>query len=269
MKSLLALIVLVPAAWCQQTPTLRARELFYTPASDAAKTPAPPATTKTAAPKSAVKPKPATPPAKAEETHTVAAMVPLGLRYAMLKRDASGNYVEVDPDTTFRSGDRIRIQVDANTSGYLYVVTQGSSGNWTLLFPSKEVAGGSNHVQKGDSRQIPPGDRGQFVFDEQAGAEKLFIVLARQPEPDLDKLIYAVGGSKNGGAATPERSLMASASLHDDVVSRLRQVSSRDLVFEKVDSADANGHLENAAYVVNPSTAPDARLVTDLVLKHK
>jgi hypothetical protein len=267
MKSLLALIVLVPAAWCQQTPALRARELFYTPSSDAAKPPAPPAPAKTAAPKAAAKVKASAP--KAEEAHTVAAVVPLGLRYAMLKRDAAGNYVEVDPDTTFRSGDRIRIQVDANTSGYLYVVTQGSSGNWTLLFPSKEVAGGSNHVQKGDSRQIPPGDRGQFVFDEQSGAEKLFIVLARQPEPDLDKLIYAVGGSKNGGGATSDRSLMASASLHDDVVSRLRQVSSRDLVFEKVDSADANGHLENAAYVVNPSKAPDARLVADLVLKHK
>jgi hypothetical protein len=268
MKSLLALIVLVPAAWGQETHALKARELFYTPSAEATKPPTPTAPSKAAAPKPAAKAK--APAPKAEEAHTVAAIVPLGLRYAMLKRDAAGNYVEVDPDTTFRSGDRIRIQVDANTSGYLYVVTQGSSGNWTLLFPSKEVAGGSNHVQKGDTRQIPSGDRGQFVFDEQAGSEKLFIVLARQPEPDLDKLIYSVGGSKSGGGgATPERSLMASASLRDDVISRFRQVSSRDLVFEKVDSADANGHLENAAYVVNPSTAPDARLVTDLVLKHK
>jgi hypothetical protein len=40
-------------------------------------------------------------------------------------------------------------------------------------------------------------------------------------------------------------------------------------VFEKVDSASADGKLENAAYVVNPSTAPDARLVVDVALKHK
>ena len=93
---------------------------------------------------------------------------------------------------------------------------QGSSGTWKLLFPSAEVAGGSNLVHKGESRQIPPGDRGQFVFDEQAGNEKLFIVLTRQPEP-----------------------------------------------FEKVDSS------ENAAYVVNPSKSPDARLVVDIALKHK
>ena len=258
MKHILALTILaVPLGLLQaQEPTLKARELFYTPPPDTAKpvaaakeTQAKPVT-KTVA-KSTTK----------SETHTLSASVPLGLRYAVLKRDASGQYNEVDSDTNFRSGDRIRLKVDANTSGYLYVVMQGSSGTWKLLFPSAEVAGGSNHVSKGESRQIPSGERGQFVFDEQAGNEKLFIVLTRQPEPDLDKLIYSMGGTvtKDGS-----RSLVAQASLGDDVVSKLRtQVNSRDLVFEKVDST------ENAAYVVNPSSAPDARLVVDVALKHK
>ena len=154
--------------------------------------------------------------------------------------------------------DRIRLHVDANSSGYLYVVMQGSSGTWKLLFPSAEVAGGSNLVHKGESRQIPSGDRGQFVFDEQAGSEKLFIVLTRQPEPDLDKLIYSMGGTPGA----KDRSLVPQASVSDNVVSKLR-TQSRDLVFEKVDAS------ENAAYVVNPSTAPDARLVVDVALKHK
>ena len=94
-----------------------------------------------------------------------------------------------------------------------------------LLFPSAEVAGGSNLVRKGESRQIPPGNTGQFVSDEQAGNEKLFIVLTRQPEADLDKLDLRHGGTK---------ALVAQASLQDDVVAKLRgQVASRDLVFEK------------------------------------
>ena len=265
MKHLFALTILVSAtAWSQSQPALKARELFYTPPPDA---PKPTATAKPEA-KAASKAKPVankavsnktasdkTASGKTNDTHTLAASVPLGLRYAVLKRDSAGQYQEVDPDTSFRSGDRIRLKVDANTSGYLYVVMQGSSGTWKLLFPSAEVAGGSNLVRKGESRQIPPGDRGQFVFDEQAGNEKLFIVLTRQPEPDLDKLIYSMGGTK---------ALIAQASLQDDVVSKLRgQVASRDLVFEKVDST------ENAAYVVNPSTAPDARLVVDVALKHR
>jgi hypothetical protein len=258
MKHLLVLTILAaaPMGMLQaQEPSLKARELFYTPPPDAAK-PAP--ATKAPEAKAATKKTAVT---KGGDTHTLTASVPLGLRYAVLKRDGGGQYNEVDPDTSFRSGDRIRLKVDANTSGYLYVVMRGSSGTWKLLFPSAEVAGGSNHVSKGESRQIPSGERGQFVFDEQAGNEKLFIVLTRQPEPDLDKLIYSMGGTvtKDGS-----RSLVAQASLGDDVVSKLRtQVNSRDLVFEKVDSS------ENAAYVVNPSNAPDARLVVDIALKHK
>lgn len=254
MKHLLTLTILMSGAvWSQAQPVLKARELFYTPPPDSAK----PAETAKPAVKAAVKAAPTKSVSnKTGGTHTVTASVPLGLRYAVLKRDANGQYNEVDPDTSFRSGDRIRLKVDANTSGYLYVVMQGSSGTWKLLFPNAEVAGGSNLVRKGESRQIPPGDRGQFFFDEQAGNEKLFIVLTRQPEPDLDKLIYAMGGK-------PE-SLIAQASVRDDVVSKLRgQVASRDLVFEKSDSN------ENAAYVVNPSTASDARLVVDIALKHK
>ncbi len=197
---------------------------------------------------------------------TVAA-VPLGVRYSVLKRDGAGQFVEVDPDTTFHSGDRIRIQVKANTTGFLYVVAQGSSGTWQVLFPSSDVAGGSNRLEPGDTRQVPPGDRGQFVFDDQGGTEKLFLVLTRQAEPDLDKLIYSMGGG-TPAAAGASRSLVARATVTNEVIERLRsQVASRDLVFEKEPEVD--GKVENAAYVVNPSTSPDARLVVDVALKHQ
>ena len=270
LKSLLALALLVPASvWSQDKPTLNARELFYTPAPDppaVSQTKQPPTTTK-----QAEKKQPAQAKSAKSDAHVVAASVPLGLRYSVLKRDSAGTFQEVDPDTIFHSGDRIRIRVEANTSGYLYVVTQGTSGMWKPLFPSAEVAAGSNRVDKGDSRMIPSGDSGQFVFNEQGGVEKLFLVLTRQPETDLDKLIYSMGGTKDGDPGK-DRLLMAQASVQDDVVSKLRaQLASRDLVFEKVDSASAQtgGRIENAAYVVNPSTAPDARLVVDLALKHK
>jgi hypothetical protein len=198
------------------------------------------------------------------------ANVPLGLRYSVMKRDGSGKFVEVDPDSTFRSGDRIRLNVDTNTHGYLYVVMQGSSGNWRLLFPSADAEGGNNRIEKGASQQIPAGDKGQFVFDEQSGTEKLFLVLSRRPEADLDKLIYSI----TGGSSSNDRKLMAQASVGDDVVNRLREeVKSRDLVFEKVDemAIQTNGsevRTEKATYVVNPSRTDDARLVVDVALKH-
>jgi hypothetical protein len=283
MKPLVLLVLAGCAAWGQGQATLRARELFYTPppagaATQAAKSaPDKQAASQTA--KSAARPGGAksAPSAQAKTgqpqgTHLLQAAVPLGLRYAVLKRDASGRYQEVDPDSPFRAGDRIRLQINANTAGYLYVVMQGSSGSWQLLFPSAEVASGSNRVEKGQALQIPPGDRGQFVFDETAGTEKIFLVLTRQPEQDLDNLIYSMRAQPAPGGGETGRLVVAQATVRDEVVNRLRsEVKARDLVFEKVDSSapDGGGRMENAAYVVNPSTSADARLVVDIALRHR
>jgi len=205
------------------------------------------------------------------------------MRYSVLKRNAAGEYQEVDADTVFHSGDRIRLEAQANSTGYLYVVAQGSSGNWQVLFPSREVSNGSNQVHRGETRLVPGGNQGQFVFDEQAGTEKLFFVLSRQPEQSLDKLIYSMGGQTAPAdptvvkpAAESNRVLMAQATVSDDVIARIRsQMQARDLIFEKVDNekvVSQNGapvKIETAAYVVNRSSAPDARLVVDLKLKHQ
>jgi len=303
------LAMVTTAAWGQATDSLRARELFYTPPPDSSAVKpqaAAPAVTAAApaapVPKAIAKKAPAKQPAAspgvapAAPTQAVAdnpsALVPLGMRYSVLKRDAAGVYQEVDADTTFKSGDRIRLEAQANSTGYLYVVAQGSSGNWQVLFPSREVSNGSNMVHRGETRLLPGGNQGQFVFDEQAGTEKLFFVLSRQPEPSLDKLIYSMGGQTapadptvvKPAAAEPNRVLMAQATIDDDVISRIRgEVTSRDLIFEKVENekvvaandkndkpaAGGDVKIETAAYVVSRNTAPDARLVVDLKLKHQ
>ena len=264
MKTLLAIAVMARVLSAQDSG-LKARELFYTPATD----PAPPQKT-TPAQGSIQPPAKKSVPAHKPTTANVVnvASVPLGLRYSVLKREAADKFVEVDADSTFRSGDRIRLNVDSNTSGYLYVVAQGTSGNWTLLFPSAEVQGGNNHIEKGSSQQIPASGKGQFVFNDQSGTEKIFLVLTRQPEPDLDKLIYSINGTSTTG---PDRMLMAGAKVGNDVVDRLRdEVKSRDLVFEKVDETNVQTNSgEKATYVVNPSRTSDARLVVDVALKHK
>lgn len=297
MKPLLLLALSAAAAWGQGTAALRARELFYTPPPDASvakpsatPSPAPPTAPKVVAKKTPVKSPAPAQPSSSTPTQAVVdkpASGPLGMRYSVLKRNAAGEYQEVDADTVFHSGDRIRLEAQANSTGYLYVVAQGSSGNWQVLFPSREVSNGSNQVHRGETRLVPGGNQGQFVFDEQAGTEKLFFVLSRQPEQSLDKLIYSMGGQTAPAdpavikpAAESNRVLMAQATVSDDVIARIRsQMQSRDLIFEKVDNekvvsqngAPSNGQvkIETAAYVVNRSSAPDARLVVDLKLKHQ
>src|SRR2546426_421757 len=62
-----------------------------------------------------------------------------GLRYQLLQRLPDGTEAPVDLDSSFQSGDRIRISFESNMKGYLYVVHQGSSGNWSVLFPDPRI----------------------------------------------------------------------------------------------------------------------------------
>lgn len=205
--------------------------------------------------------------------------VPLGLRYSVVKRDDEDQYQEVDPDSVFHSGDKIRLNVEANDSAYLYILMKGSSGKWLPLFPSRQISGGNNRIEKGRLYQIPAGNEGRFTFDEHAGEEKLFLVLSRKPDEDFEKLVYAVGsgGSSpkpaNGSSAQePLKVMMADnlAPIDDNLIGRIRsQFVARDLVFEKVDDATPGPKKEAAMYVVNPDRSPGARLVVDLTLKHQ
>lgn len=287
---LLAGCSLAVSAWAQQPGAkLTARELFYS-AVDA------PAAAAHKAEKPAPKPKPArhkSAPAVEETASGRAPATPaptssqpvpvmnaayrpqgprpaLGLRYTILKK--SGDQpVEVGASTVFHAGDRIRLAVEANDDGYLYVVNQGSSGTWKLLFPSPEIKDGDNRIQKRVRYEIPSGYT--FTFDEQSGEEKLFIVLSRQPEPDLERLIYSLGNEGKPAVEKPAvekpKMLLASAAFGDDVIGRLRNTYARDLIVEKVDDEQAGPKQEKAVYAVNPTGSADSRVVADVTLKHQ
>ncbi len=251
----------------QDTQKLTARELFYA----AVDSPAPPAAHKTT--QAAAKPKPAPTPTGHSVPVIAVAYKPqgphpaLGLRYAILKRTSDGQ-AEVAADTVFHAGDRIRLGVETNDDGYLYVVNRGSSGTWKVLFPSAEIKDGDNRIQHRVRYEIPSGYT--FTFDEQPGEEKLFVVLSRQPEPDLEGLIYSLGQKSTAPAeAQKPKMLLASAAFGNDIVDKLRNAYARDLIVEKVDDEQAGPKKETAVYAVNPSGSTDSRVVADVTLKHQ
>jgi len=297
-------LLIAATAPAQQQPQLRARELFYTPITEEAKPAAgkeSPQKTSAAKP---VRPKPARPTTKdqgnpeyqtvkttpatmpdgtpAQNATTVAEQVvgpPLALKYRLLKRNSEGRYDEVDTDSVFRSGDMIRVSVESNDAGYLYIVQQGSSKTWNLLFPNEKTEHGNNLVERTKEYEIPGG--GRFTFDEQAGAERMFIVLTRKPEADLEKLIYSLSKGDQTNPASVDKSddkhktMLAQNRIDDAVIDRLRGKSlARDLVFEKVNddvpvSSPKGTRKEKALYVATPDRTANARLVVDLTLKHQ
>lgn len=292
--------------FAQQAPKqLTARELFYSAAVTKPSVPRPqagpqksaPTPVRVTPPPSNTTSTPSTPPKSAQPMATPAsstsapiinasdrvqtAAAPeagpaLGLRYTVLKRSA-GEMREVPVNSVFVAGDKIQLKVEANVPGYLYIIAQGSSGTWKPMFPSAEVEDGNNRVDGWRSYTMPP--RSVMTFDEQKGTERIFIVLSREPEPDLEKMIYSLqgGGSAPQPAAapetapTPQRQLVqyASANIEDSMVGRLRQTYSRDLIIEKVDPNTPGDRKETAVYVVNPTGSTSSRVVADLSLVHQ
>ena len=282
MKPLRTLALTLVAAASLGAQTLSPREIFYGAAPSVPKAPRPRVKPKPAAPKQEASDQlpvsTTTPSVSDSPVYQLAAARPLGLKYNIMKRDETGDYSAVAASSTFASGDQIRIRVESNDSGYLFVVHQGSSGKWEVLFPSAK-AGTDNRIEASKSYDIPPST--VMSFDEKSGTEKLFVVLSRQPEKDLEGLTYSLQKAKPKRNEISGPMVASNMPVQDDVVQRLRNTYSRDLLIESVDdtkktpSAAEKSVLsqakitgEKAVYIVNPSMEPNARLVADIELQH-
>jgi hypothetical protein len=283
---LLSAATLVTAQESAQKKQLTARELFYA----AVQAPATPASTHSRAPAKRAThtpPKPveiarAQAPAVDAATHAPAPATapmpangapPLGLRYTVLKLDAGNNPTEVSSDAVFHSGDRIRFSIETNAPGYLYIVNQGSSGTWKVMFPSAEIDDGSNRVEGWHPYTMPPKSR--LAFDATAGTENLFIVFSAKQESDLEAMIYSLQGKGKKAGSAPEapvhssKELITAVNIPNTTVDRMREVYGRDLIIERVDPGTDGDKKETAVYVVNPTGSADSRVVADLHLVHQ
>lgn len=73
----------------------------------------------------------------------------------------NGEWKTVDPATIFDSGAQVRFRVQTNFDGYLYVMNQGTSGDYTLLFP-REDTGLLNRLASGQEFIVPASEGGAF-----------------------------------------------------------------------------------------------------------
>ncbi len=183
---------------------------------------------------------------------------PLGLRYSLLRQTKDQSVEEVDVETTFHSGDRIRIRLESTDMAYLYILAKGASGRWRVLFPA-DGAGQDHRMRPDESQVVPQG--GWFAFDHQAGEEKVFVMLSRKKVDDLDQ---AIARLRNAGQQ-PQKAAPAPAAPAQDVpvMLAMHTAGARDLVFEKVDTT------EHAAYVATKTGGPDSHVVAELTLKHR
>lgn len=100
-----------------------------------------------------------------------------GLQYWIDLQEDNGRSRRVTTSHTFRSGDRIKLQVKSRSSGFLYVINQDASGQQTSLYPAKGQE--PKLIQPGVIYTIPA--HGTIRFDNTPGNEKITVALAKYP----------------------------------------------------------------------------------------
>lgn len=130
--------------------------------------------------------------ADATPAYTLANFSPsaIGLGYTLYMKDANGDATRVDPSHVFHSGEAIRLSLEANTDGYLYVFYTENGSGAQMIFPDARLGRGNNYVRAHVPYEVPSNMEANeslrwFVFDTTPATERVYIVLTREPLPDV------------------------------------------------------------------------------------
>jgi hypothetical protein len=108
------------------------------------------------------------------------------------KRFPGQKAIQVTADHVFSAGDGVRLAFMSPQGGHLYIFNEsprraGGPRSVNVLFPSPTSNDGSARLDGGQTVTIP--DRGNgFVFDEEQGVERLWIIWSAGAQPRLDEM---------------------------------------------------------------------------------
>ena len=174
-----------------------------------------------------------------EETLDKQAEIKDGVKVAVtmsleLQRDGKSDIVP--PNSTFISGDRVRLIYSTNTDGYVYWLGKMTSGKYTVLFPTQKT-GMDNAVKSGEKYTMPV--KGLFRFDDKVGTEVLMCVVSPEKIADLDAAVVAA----NAGGKDVDLNTAKIAALEE---MNLNKRKTRDLVFEEEEDEKTNTKIQTA-----------------------
>ncbi len=212
------------------------------------------------------------PPIRKEAPATPAnGVVHLGFRYTVVLVTPDTNRAQsVDPDRIFHKGECFALQVEANRSGYLYVLARQSSGAWKAMLPAPEMSTESNILDPGRKIRVPA----DYCFEvsDPPGSEVLTVILSRDPHDiyQLNQGIHNSDAPSSEPRRQPATMELASARLVNSEVERMaRQYGTRDLLFHKIEKPQDPDEPPFSVYVVNSSDRPSAMVMTKITIRHQ
>lgn len=121
----------------------------------------------------------------------------IGLGLSLFMRDSNSLAVRVDPAHEFRGGDRVRVLLETNADGHVYIFNTTDGGDPVMIYPDPALDEAGNFIKAHVPMEIPSSVAAEerlrwFRFDESAGTERLYFVFAREPlagVPIEDELI--------------------------------------------------------------------------------
>jgi Domain of unknown function (DUF4384) len=110
----------------------------------------------------------------------------IGIGLTLFMRDPNGLSVRVDPSREFRKNDRVRVLLETNVDGYLYIFNTTDDGQPTMIYPDPNLDDAGNYIQAHVPVEVPSSVAAEerlrwFRFDAQAGVERLYFVFTREP----------------------------------------------------------------------------------------
>jgi hypothetical protein len=132
----------------------------------------------------------------------------LGLGLTLFGRDSNGLAMRVAPDRVFQKGDRVRILLETNADGYLYIFNRTNDGPAVMIYPDAEIDEGGNYLQAHVPFEIPTPEAADerlrwFAFDENTGTEKVIFVFTREPLKDVPIEDDLIAFCRNGKCPWP------------------------------------------------------------------
>jgi hypothetical protein len=140
-----------------------------------------------------------------------AAVQRIGVGLTLFMRDSNGLAVRVDPNHDFHKGDRVRVLLETNVDGHLYIFNTTDGGDPVMVYPDVQLDDAGNFMQAHVPFEIPSSVASEerlrwFRFDENAGTERLYFVFTREPLPEIpieDDLVKYCGENKKTCAWHP------------------------------------------------------------------
>ncbi len=110
----------------------------------------------------------------------------IGLGYTLFMRGPNGRSVRVEPNREFHNGEGVRIALEPSIDGYLYIFHTEGDGAPEMIYPDPRLDGGDNWIEAHVPMEVPSSEESDerlrwFTFYGNAGVERLYVVMTREP----------------------------------------------------------------------------------------